>query len=380
MVIGIDASQAVREQKTGVQWYGYHLLCALKRLVPPKHRIRLYTPQPLPEALKPLPLNWEERVLTWPFNQGWTLFMLANELRKNPPDVFFSPGHIIPPHIPCKSVVTIHDLGFRDFPRSYAHPHVMNFLHKRDATIATKVIAPSQATKDAIINSYSINPEKIHVIPHGYDADIYHPYPSTDIQQMLDKYDIKKPYVISVGRLEEKKNTFQVLKLVHSVRTQSLNRHAELDSASRINNLQIVLVGTPGHGYNMIKQWIDQNNAGEWVRELGWLPSADTAKLMSGASALVSLSRAEGFGLTILEALACHTPVFASDIPAHREIGKDLVTYTDSDNLADSTNKLLNLINHDASHALSSVEGSLSNYSWSHSAQQTLNLLLSLHS
>ena len=106
--------------------------------------------------------------------------------------------------------------------------------------------------------------------------------------------------------------------------------------------------------------------------------------LISGASALIAFSRIEGFGLTILEAIACNTPILASDIPPHREIGQNLITYTDPNNLTESTNGLINLINHDARRALStlaplsvnSVEWSLVDHTWSYSAQQTLNILL----
>ena len=275
-------------------------------------------------------------------------------------------------------MVTIHDLGFRDFPRAYAHSRLMNFLHARDARIAHTIITPSNATRDAVMQAYAINPGKIHVIPHGYDADIYHPYDEQAIQQALDHYGIKKPYVISVGRLEEKKNTMSVLQLIQAF------RHAALDSASRTNDLQLVLVGSRGYGYKKIQQWIEENHASNWIHELGWLPSKDTAMLISGASALIAFSRIEGFGLTILEAIACNTPILASDIPPHREIGQNLITYTDPNNLTESTNGLINLINHDARRALStlaplsvnSVEWSLVDHTWSYSAQQTLNILL----
>ena len=372
MVIGIDASQTINEQKTGVQWYVYHLLRELKRIIPPTHRVRLYTPQPLPLDFKPLPLHWEERVLSWPFRQGWTLIRLSRELRANSPDVFFTPGHIIPPFIPCSSAVTIHDLAFRDFPNSYAHPRLMNMLHARDAKKANAIMVPSNATLDAVVQAYAINPEKIHVISHGYDAEAYHPYHDAEIQEALNHYGIKKPYVISVGRLEEKKNTLSVLQLVQAY------RHVEFDSTSRINDLRLVLVGRRGYGYEKIKQWITHNKAGSWVHELGWLPSEETAKLICGASAFITLSRAEGFGFTILEALACGTSVLASNIPSHREIGKELVIYTDPNNITESTNKLISLINQPAVNLTDKPTNRLTEFTWYHSAQQTLDVILSL--
>lgn len=139
----------------------------------------------------------------------------------------------------------------------------------------------------------------------------------------------------------------------------------------------MVLIGSRGYGYEKIKKWIFENRAGDWVHELGWLTSEDTAKLVCGASALISLSRAEGFGLTILEALACGTSVLASDIPAHREVGKDYVTYTVLNDLDDSVNKLINLLNQSTSYSTDKLTNYLTEYSWYKSASQTLDVLAS---
>ncbi len=374
MTIGIDASQTINVQKTGVQWYAYHLLRELKRIIPPTHRVRLYAPKSLPLSLKPLPLYWEERVLSWPFRQGWTLIRLSRELRANPPDFFFTPGHIIPPFIPCPSAVTIHDLAFRDFPKSYAHPWLMNMLHARDAKKANAIIVPSSATRDAVVQAYAINPEKIHVISHGYDAEAYHPYNDAEIQEALNRYGIKKPYVISVGRLEEKKNTLQVLKLIQSARTHLAPPPMKgEDGGGGVNTLNLILAGTPGYGYNIIKRWIIDNKARDWVHELGWLPSEETSKLICGASALITISRAEGFGLTILEALTCGTPVLASDIPPHREIGKEAVIYTDPSNLIESADKLITLLNK-PNKLISAIK--FPAYTWAQSAIETMRVLV----
>ena len=128
MIIGIDASRANEEQKTGVGWYAWHVIQELKHLttLPLNHtttrqplRVVLYTNKPLMGDLAVLPEGWSEKVLQWFPGRLWTQIRLSFEMLVNPPDVLFIPAHVFPIIHPKKTVMTVHDIAAIKFPESY---------------------------------------------------------------------------------------------------------------------------------------------------------------------------------------------------------------------------------------------------------------------
>src|SRR3989344_8317121 len=112
MLIGIDTSRANLEQRRGTEWYIYQLIEEFKKISDPSDQFILYTREPLRGELAKLPNNFSNKVLTWPVKYFWTQLRLAWELLTNPPDVFFSPAHIVPLYTPKKTIITLHDVGF----------------------------------------------------------------------------------------------------------------------------------------------------------------------------------------------------------------------------------------------------------------------------
>ncbi|MCZ7672878.1 MAG: glycosyltransferase [Chloroflexi bacterium] len=148
VIIGIDASRAVTAQRTGTEAYAYFLIHALILLAAPRnHTLRLYFNQPPPPGLFPDSPQVETAVLTQ--RRLWTHLRLARELHRNPPDVFFTPAHVIPYTYSNPSVATIHDLGYHHFPE--AHPRrqlaYLRWSTRHNGRSATRLIADSQATK-----------------------------------------------------------------------------------------------------------------------------------------------------------------------------------------------------------------------------------------
>ena len=175
MKIGIDASRANKPKKTGVEWYSYHLIEEFKK-IDKENRFFLYTNKPLTGQLAVCPDNFKETVLNWPIPRSWTLGRLSLEMKfgKNKPDVLFVPAHTIPLLNPKKSVVTVHDIGFEHFPEVYNwadklyHKFTIQFIKR----FATKIITISEFSKNDLIDTYKIAPEKIKVV---YNHDIVNP-------------------------------------------------------------------------------------------------------------------------------------------------------------------------------------------------------------
>ena len=124
--IGIDASRANVEHRTGTEWYIYNLLHQFKTTIPKSYRVILYTKEPLRQDVLPLPENWENQVLRWPPKLLWTqlrmsLTMLRSSRR---PDVLFIPAHTIPVIHPKNTIYVAHDLGFERYAELYANTYI----------------------------------------------------------------------------------------------------------------------------------------------------------------------------------------------------------------------------------------------------------------
>jgi hypothetical protein len=119
MLIGIDASRAIAHQRTGTEAYATFLIRALLPLAAERaHTCRLYFNEPPPIGLFPETAQSENVVIS--FARLWTHLRLAAELQRRPPDVFFTPAHVIPLKYDGRAAATVHDLGYHYFPE--AHP------------------------------------------------------------------------------------------------------------------------------------------------------------------------------------------------------------------------------------------------------------------
>ncbi|MEY4723793.1 MAG: hypothetical protein RLZZ324_1306 [Candidatus Parcubacteria bacterium] len=335
IIIGIDASRANALQKTGVERYAFEVIQRLKREIPAEYRVRLYSREPLQGALAELPTNWESAVLAWPPRRLWTQLRLSWEMYRRPPDLLFVPAHVLPPLLPRRSVVTMHDVAFMPFPRAYT-PHGALYL-RADAMLAvrraTRILTVSEFSKREIAKWFGAAPEKISVTPLAYDAAQYHAVPKEEAARVAAKRGLNGPYFLFVGRLERKKNlgglfaAFREYKSVHPRAAESL-----------------ALVGGRGRGFAHEHHALDGwPGAARAVRELGFVPQEDVAALYAGATALVLPSWYEGFGLPVIEAFACGTPVIAARAASLPEVAGDAALLVDParpHELADALSRL----------------------------------------
>ncbi|MFH1192400.1 MAG: glycosyltransferase family 1 protein [bacterium] len=335
MVIGIDASRADKKIKTGTEWYSYFLIEELKKITAgTEHKIILYSRESLHCGLAKLPANWKNKILRWPPKYLWTNIRLSLEMLFNPPDVLFIPAHSVPLIYAKNTVATWHDIGFEKFKHLYTpqaywyHKWTVRFSLKH----ATKVIVISEFTKNEILDLFgqfdSRLENKISVVYNGYDNKKYRAdLDKNKIRQALEKYKIKWPYVFFVGRLEEKKNIAGLVRAFAKLRES-----ARIGKLINANNLKLVLAGRRGYGYDKVNKNIKENNLQDDVIELGWTDQEDVPYLLAGAEMFCFLSFYEGFGIPVLEAMACGTPVICSDIPPLREVAGDAALFVDPHN------------------------------------------------
>lgn len=313
MLIGIDASRANHPEKTGVEWYSWHLIEALKR-VPSEgmHTWMLYANHALQGELGEMPPEWHERPLPWSLRYLWTQLRLSAELLRHPPDVLFVPSHVLPRVLPRRSVVTIHDVGSFRHPELYSRTErLWQRIATRDtARRATRILTVSEYSKQEITHYYDVDPDRITVVYPGVDHLLQKEVTEFEIRDVAERYRIPGRYFLYVGRLESKKN---ILTLIEAFR-----RYKEDHGLG--DPISLVLAGSPGEGYAAIQAAIERTGVVSSIVQTGYVTEGDKSALMAGALALIHPSWYEGFGFTPLEAMVMRCPVICSRVGSLPEV------------------------------------------------------------
>lgn len=329
MLIGIEATHANKGHRTGVEEVCWQVIQTLKKIIPRSGvGVVLYSNKPLVGELGDLPVNWSVKILSWPFKKGWSQIRLSWQFLFNPPDVFLAPGQLVPVICPKNTISVVHDSAFKAFPQAYWWASRW-YLHGMNKLICQKsklIITPSEFSKRELSKYYNFNQGKIIVVPWGYDRAKFKQL--TPDRQILTKYKLTKPFIMSVGRLEEKKNTRRIVQAFNLVRPN--------------HDLQLLLAGAPGVGYGAVQQEIINSPYQNDILVPGWIDN-DLPQLLNQAEIFIFPSLYEGFGLPVLEAMACGCPVVCSS-GALLEIGGDGVDYIDYKDVKDIATNLKRLL------------------------------------
>ncbi len=222
-------------------------------------------------------------------------------------DLFHSPwmaGALLRPRVP--TVVTVHDLVHQKRPGEHLRAGLRGGMRGLALARATRVIVPTHAVAVDAEEILGVEPDRIDVIAEAA-ASAFSPRPAEEVAAVRERYEVPEDYLLWVGHLGHPDPHRRVTALVEAPR-----------------ELPLVLVGA----------------AGAWARELtgvlltGEVDDDELAALYTGAHALVLPSEDEGFGLPAVEALACGTPVVASDGPSLREVLDGRATFVDAGNVA----------------------------------------------
>ncbi|NCO05087.1 MAG: glycosyltransferase family 4 protein [Candidatus Magasanikbacteria bacterium] len=370
MRIGIDASRANNQQKTGVEWYAFHVIEELKKLIPSTHEVVLYTKTPLTGTLAALPTHWSQKVLSWPPQRLWTQCRLSIEMLCNPPDVLWIPAHVPPLIHPKKTIMTLHDVAAIKFPQSY------NWFERWYTTWSANyalthidtIITPSECTKQELLTINNNPQANITVIHNGYNNSMAsRSNNDTSATTIRTKYVIITPYFLTISRLEEKKNT---VRIIHAF-TQFRAQHKE-------ETYQLVLVGKPGHGYEKVMAAIDTSPYKKDIITPGWVEQADLPAICSQAQAFVYPSLYEGFGIPILEAFAAGIPVITSKHTSTEEIANGAALLVDPLETKEIANAMEHIIT-DTAHTKELIKkgtNRVAQFSWQACAKQTAAVLI----
>ena len=263
------------------------------------------------------------------------------------------------------SVVTIHDLSWKLFPQFFDQKSQIwhqAIRPERTLRLAQKIIAPSESTRHDTIKLFDLNPEKVKVVSHGIDHNLFQPKMLPQDHGIKSQYKLPEKYVLFTGTIEPRKNL-----------------HALLDAVSenqnlKTNNYKLVIAGGPGWRSRDIMDRIQQMPN---VHYLGYVPHEHRPTLYRGARTFVFPSIYEGFGLPIIEAMACGTPVITSHSSSLPEITEDAALLINPYNANDIA-AALNELDCSDNLRLQLVESGLKQakkYTWEKAAKQTLDIL-----
>jgi glycosyltransferase involved in cell wall biosynthesis len=281
-----------------------------------------------------------------------------------PLDLFHAPDFFLPPVKPgTRTLVTVHDLSFVREPDTVmpGMTHHLNTWVPHSVKQADHVIAVSEATRQDLIELYQTPPQKISVLYHGVTADFQRVTDPTKLAAIRQKYGLgKRPFVLSVGTLQPRKNYRRLIQAF-----------AQLDSS-----LMLVIVGGKGWRYEDIFAEVARQGLEARTHFLGFVADADLPALYSATSLFVYPSLYEGFGLPALEALACGTPVVASNLSALPEVVGEAGLLVNPRNVGEMAAAMTRLLTDSGLHQQLAQAGQLraTHFTWIGTATKLLEL------
>jgi glycosyltransferase involved in cell wall biosynthesis len=284
---------------------------------------------PVPQAT-----NFTKKVIDLPVFSPAGQFVWARLLKKANLDIFHSPHFVFPPVVPCPSVATIHDL----IP--LVHPEVLPFFLKRfyyrmqnmrAAKKATNIIADSSSTKQDIIRILGIAGEKIEVIPLATDKNFEVICSEDSLKKVRSKFNIGKRFILTLGNSKPHKNWTELIRAFHQLKKEKEVEH------------HLVLAGKQDPRFPQSKDLVRELKLEKNIRFIEFITEEDLPILYNCASVFVLPSLHEGFGLPVLEAMACGTPVICSNASSLPEVTGEaaLLVNPNSEDLAKAIFKVL---------------------------------------
>ncbi|MCX6765917.1 MAG: glycosyltransferase family 1 protein [Candidatus Moranbacteria bacterium] len=371
MRIAIQAADLDHKRIDGTRVYLLNVLKWLGKISPADEFLIYHRRDFNPELCPPNFPNYRFKKADFPF--FWTQTRFARELCKDKPDVLWMPMHNIPilRRKGLKTVVTIHDLAFKYFSDHFPKKELLklNFLADLAIKKSDKIIAVSQSTKRDILKFYpGIKEEKVRVIYHGFDSELFQKEISEDkIKKVLKSYHLQaKSYILYVGAIQPRKNLETLIETFNFIKKEK-------------PELKLVLAGEKAWLWEGIIEKIEKSPYQKDIILTGGISFEELAVLYQNAALFVFPSLYEGFGIPVLEAFAAGVPVVCSRNSSLPEVSGDAALYfsgSDMKELADTITRTLKDEGLKSSLISKGLE-QLKKFSWEKCARETLEYLKS---
>jgi glycosyltransferase involved in cell wall biosynthesis len=281
--------------------------------------------------------------------------------------IFHATDFVLPPTLfGTTAIVTVYDLSFVRAPES-SSPRLRAFLNRvvpGSVGRADCVLVDSRMTRDDLVELYGVDGDKIVVLWGGVDKKFVPVFSSDLFMTMRSKYTIgERPYILSVGTVQPRKNYSRLIQAVWQLRSQGYD-------------LDLVISGGRGWLEDAIYETIKTYNMQEHVHMIGYADDADLPALYSGAVCVALPSLYEGFGLPVLEAMACGTPVVTSNVSSLPEVAGDAAVLVDPYDVEAIAHAIQTVVDDEALRQRL-ITGGLeraSQFTWSRAAKQLMAL------
>ncbi len=358
MKIAIDAREMVGQ----IAGKGRYVAEVVKGLaaIDEENTYYLYSKQPLTEKL---PKNFHVVIIGG--LPGLRQLWLARDAKKKGCDLLFAPTGYLPVVFSLiPTIVTVHDLAL--FMIKEARPALKTLIAERlllglAVRRSKRIIAVSQSTKQDLMDYFRVPDRKINITLLGYDKAVYQPKDSGD-ETILKHYGLQPGYLLFVGTLEPRKNVVGII-------TAYSQLPPELRAAHKL-----VIGGKKGWFYEEIFAKVAELELEREISFLGRVPDEHLPALYRQAAAFVFPSFYEGFGLPIVEALACGTPVITAQNSSLPEVAGTAALYAEAHDPKTISQAMRNLLTDKelAKKLRSQTLVQAANFDWQQTASQTL--------
>jgi glycosyltransferase involved in cell wall biosynthesis len=303
-------------------------------------------------------------------NKPWRMSTLLGHFLRLPqdgwvgkPDVFLATEHLLPYFRRTRSVFTLHDLIFKFFPAAHLplNRWFLNLMMPRFLRDADAVIAVSECTRRDAIRCYRLSAGKIHVIYEGVNARFRQVKDQASLDEVRRRYQLPARFILCVGTIEPRKNLAQLF---------------EAFRMAQLGDMQLVVVGRKGWLFTETFARLRALGLENRTVFTGFVPDDDLPALYSAAQVFAFPSLYEGFGLPVLEAMACATPVVCSRAASLPEVAGDAAWLVAPDDVRGWSEALSRLVLDAALRAELGQRGQrqAARFSWAQAARQTRQL------
>jgi len=369
MRIAVNTRFLLSTKMEGFGWYTFEVV---KRLVEnhPEHDFIFFFDRPFDDKfvfgsnVTPVVLNPPARhpILF----RIWFNYSVKRALKKHQADLFFSPDGFLSLTTDIPQVGVIHDINFEHHPedipasaRRYLRKYFPRFAQK-----AAHLVTVSEYSKQDICETYGIDPDKVTASWNGASTQ-FNPIPIDQKQTIRDKYSNGKKYLLFVGAIHPRKNVKRLITAYHNLLTS--------DPAF---DYELVIVGETlwkRSGFNLE---MDENTRSH-IHFTGHLSLEDLAQVMASATVFTFVPYFEGFGIPLVEAMRCGTPILSGNLTSLPEVAGDAALYCDPLDVDDIELKLKEICSNEELRVELSKKGlKRSNlFSWDNTAHEVWNVL-----
>jgi glycosyltransferase involved in cell wall biosynthesis len=319
--IGLNAHLLSLRQtyrSAGISWYIYNLLTNLNR-VEPTYRYTAFLSDSDFQPHKGLAVQRS----SWPTHKPavrilWEQLVLPFFLKKESINLLHALAFVAPVAVRCPFVTTVYDLSFIRYPDAFRplNRWYLSLFTRYSSKRARAIITISESTRQDVIQTFGVLPDKVRTIYCGVD-DSFRPLPPGQVESFRIKQGLPDRFILRLGTIEPRKNVEGVIRAYAAWRARD-------EKAPKL-----FIAGGKGWHYEQVFRLVEELNLTEHVVFPGYLPQEELPWWYNAASLFVYPSYFEGFGLPVLEAMACGTPVITSNVSSLPEVAGEAAVMVD---------------------------------------------------